>query len=83
MFDPEKVETLTAATICSSYGERATFVKASDYDQLLQLYREPQLIAMRHLLKRMYDECGPEAWQKFCDRVNSGEHDAPSPWSNS
>jgi hypothetical protein len=44
-------------------------------------YEQQNMSAVRHLLKRMYDELGPEAWQKFVDRVSSGEHDVRSPWA--
>jgi len=35
----------------------------------------------RHLVKRMYDECGSTKADEFIRRVESGEHDVPSPWS--
>jgi hypothetical protein len=34
----------------------------------------------RHLVKRMYDECGTQKATEFIWRVGMGEHDVPSPW---
>ena len=35
----------------------------------------------RHLVKRMYDECGSAKAEDFIRRVESGERDVPSPWA--
>jgi hypothetical protein len=36
--------------------------------------------AHHHLMKRMFDECGLVKAEEFIQRVESGEHDVPSPW---
>lgn len=40
----------------------------------------PELV-WRHLVKRMYDECGTTKAEEFIRRVEAGEHDVPSPWT--
>lgn len=77
-FDPEKVarwnpyETITQMVVA-----------ASDYDELLALYRTLHTLepVWRHLVKRMYDEMGTTKAEDFIKRVQAGEHDVPSPWS--
>lgn len=41
-----------------------------------------QELVWRHLVKRMYDECGTTKAEEFIRRVEAGEHDVISPWSS-
>lgn len=49
------------------------------------IFAEPSVCSesarpMQHLVKRMFDECGADKAEEFIRRVNTGEHDIPSPW---
>ena len=45
------------------------------------LAEPPPELVWRHLVKRMFDECGSQKANDFIRRVETGEHDVPSPWS--
>ena len=80
-FDPDKIYRMmwTKDGMDCEVDPRSDglFTYASDYDKLLEMYRELRNLepVWRHLIKRAYDECGTDKTEDFIQRVKDGEHD--------
>lgn len=80
---PEQLESQKEMTIglFSAYCRLEGFLLAF---KAMEIVKEdkPSESVMRHLVKRMYDECGTTKADEFIRRVEAGEHDVMSPWGN-
>lgn len=66
---------------CDAYIKFAVILRSIARQQPSAMEMPGQEKVWRHLVKRMFDECGSAKAEEFIRRVECGEHDVPSPWA--